>query len=270
MKKWFALFLMVLIFSTSFAESDYERLQAEYAAAMGFSKENDSRPQLHVYLHNYESWKMGATWQPTAFYLDVEMPIRLLGEKSMESIHAFENYDCADMGIWLKTEGKTYSLMRTAEGVRGVHFDDRIYEAGPDFDRLLQLAESKLGYRIGDMDFLGKKIVQAQSEWLAGESPREDETYTYGGGRVVITDEKRLTQLAKRLEEANYLLGSVNCPSDAFMILEFEDGSRSEIAVAINSFSTFFYRGICFDFRNGDIIDIFNLDKTVFCKAYWG
>ena len=85
-----------------------------------------------------------------------------------------------------------------------------------------------------------------------------------------MTDEKKLQTLAERLAGGNYMLGSVNCPSNAFMVLEFEDGSTSAIAVAINAFSVFFYRGLCFEFKEGDIIDLFNLKNTVFYKALTG
>jgi len=273
MKRWMCLMLVILLFSCGRAETMWERAQEYrpiYALEQGFDEEDASRPQLIVYKHDYDSWKAGATIEPVPFYINVEAPIRLLGEKSMDLYEASMKYDRTDVGLWLKMDSETYGLVYSRDGVKGVEYSGRLYEAGPDFERMLDIAQEKLGYRPGDMDFLGKKIVQAKFEWQAGDSPREGENYKYGGGHVVITDEKRLARLEEMLAGANYMLGSVNCPSHAFMVLEFEDGSSSAIAVAINSFATFFYRGMCFDFKDGDIIDIFNLDETVFYKAIMG
>ena len=273
MKKWICLLLAVMLFPRGYAEDSRAQMQEMkqiYAAEQGFDEEDASRPQLVVHLHNYDSWKAGATWEPTSFYLDVEMPIRILGEKSISLLEASEKYRRTDVGVWLRMDGETYGLVFSEDGVKGVEYGDRLYAAGPDFDRMLDIAKEALGYRPGDVDFIGKKIVRAQFEWLAGESAVEDEIYRYGGGHVVITDEKRLGRLEKMLAGADYMLGSVNCPSNAFMVLEFEDGTSAAMAVAVNAFSVFFYRGICFGFEEGDIIDIFNLKDNVFYKAITG
>ena len=271
MRKWICVLALVLLFSAAQGESMWERqYRPVYALEQGFDAEDASRPQLIVYKHDYDSWKAGATNEPVPFYIDVDMPIRILGEQSMERIRAFANRRATDVGLWLKIGGEDYSLLYSEDGVRGVGYGDRVYEAGPDFEHMLDIAQEKLGYRPVDMDFVGKKIVRAKFEWLAGDSAMEGEIYRYGGGHVVITDEKRLEKLQTRLKEADYMLGSVTCPSHSFMILEFEDGTSSAIAVAVNSFSTFFYHGMCFGFEDGDIIDIFNLDETVFYKAIMG
>lgn len=273
MKKWICILLAVLIFSCACAEDSLvqmQQMQKIYAAEHGFDEEDAGRPQLVIHLHNYDSWKAGATWQPTSFYLDVEMPIRILGEKSMDLYEASMKYDRTDVGVWLKMDGETYGLVFSEDGVKGVETYDRLYAAGEDFDRLLDMAEEALGYRPGDMDFAGKKIVSAKFEWLAGESTVEGENYKYGAGSVEVTDAKKLENLQKQLQNADYMLGSVNCPSNAFMVLEMEDGSTAGIAVAVNSFATFFYHGLCFGFEEGDIIDLFNLKETVFYKAIIG
>lgn len=264
MKKWILMLVLLLVLSAARAEKGI------YAAEHGFDVEDKSRPQLAIHLHNYDSWKAGVTREPTTFYLNVEMPIHILGEKSMTLLEASEKYDRTDVGVWLNMDGEHYGLVYSAEGVKGVEYGDRLFEAGPDFDRLLDVAEEALGYRPGDMDFAGKSIVRAEFEWLAGESRVSGEIYSYGGGSVEITDEKKLAWLAQQLRDANYMLGSVNCPSNAFLTMEFDDGATASVAVAVNSFSTFFYRGLCFDFPQDDIIDLFNLRETVFYKAICG
>ena len=270
MKKWICLILALMLFSCACAEDSWAQMQKIYADEHGFDQENTGRPQLVVHLHSYDSWKAGATWQPTSFYLDVEMPVRILGEKSMSLMEASRKYRRTDVGLWLKMDGKTYGLVYSEDGVKGVEAYDRLYEAGEDFDRLLNMVEEALGYRPGDMDFAGKRIVKAKFEWLAGESAVKGEIYRYGAGSVEVTDAKKLEALQKQLQNADYMLGSVNCPSNAFMVLELEDGTSCAIAVAVNSFSTFFYQGLCFGFEEGDIIDTFNLKETVFYKAIMG
>lgn len=273
MKKWICILLAAMLFSSAHGDSLWERAREYrpvYALEQGFDEENAGRPQLIVSIHNYDSWKAGATIEPVSFFIDVEAPIRLLGEKSMDLYEASLKYDRTDVGLWLKMDGETYGLVYSQDGVKGVEYGGRLYEAGPDFDRMLDIAEEKLGYRPGDMDFAGKKIVRAKFEWLAGESAAKGEIYKYGAGSIEVTNAKKLEGLQQQLKNADYMLGSVNCPSNAFMVLEFEGGSSSAIAVAINSFSTFFYRGLCFGFKEGDIIDIFNLDGTVFYKAIIG
>lgn len=252
-----------------FQAASKQRAQIMYANEHSFDFMDDNHAQLAFQIHSYESWKAGATKEPTGFYLNIDEKLDLLGEKSM-SLEQAAKYKRADIGLALHIEYDSYNPVISENGMKGVVYGDRLYEAGPDFERLMDIAEEALGYRPGDMDFTGKKIVSAKFEWLAGESMYKGEKYNYGAGSVEVSDKKKLEKLEKMLKKANYMLGGVNCPSSAFMVLELEDGSRSEIAVAVNSFSTFFYHGMCFEFKEGDIIDLFNLKETVFYKAIIG
>ena len=229
----------------------------DYARQKGYSMEDEGRVQLCIAVHNIESWRMGATKEPTYFYLDVEMPADLTGEKYLEE-DALIRHTRIPVGLQLCDGDDEWELVLSEEGVKGVEIYEPhlLYEAGAAWDALMDMAEKVLGYRPGDMDFMGRKIVRAALEWQ--------------DGCVGIDDEAKLRRLDAMFQNADFSVGSVNCPSPCFLTMEFEDGTSASIAVAINSYELFFYRGMHFTAGDGELIELFDLKNTQLYRDMFG
>lgn len=223
-------------------------VRAESVLENGFSAEDKNHPQLCIELHNIDSWRAGVTNQPKAFYLDIEESEALLGEKFLEEVELI-SYTRIPIGLYLK-KGKSYhALVISEDGIKAVETNDphRLYEAGPGYDTLVNLATEVLGYRPGEADFLGKDSVRATLEWQDGS--------------VCIEDPGKLDKLDAMFSRADFTVGSVNCPSPCFLTMEYADGSSASIAVAINSFDLFFYNGLYFTAGDGELLELFNLEE---------
>ena len=247
-----------------------------YRAQMGFVEYDESKTQLGMFIHNIDSWRAGVTWEPVTFYMDVEAPKQLLGERSMPSADAFKKYAVTDLGLFVMQDGDFYDLLVSGDGAKGVFHDRMIYEAGSDYDILMERAEQILGYRPGDMDFLGKTSVRATIEWLPGSHPLYDdrgwsaEHRNWKGGSITIEGEA-LQALDAALNGADFSVGNVNCPSDLFLTVEYSDGSSASMAVAMNSFDLLFYRGVCFSLeQDGFLLDFFDFQNSEYYKARIG
>ena len=252
------------------AASPEGRARMAYRRDHGFVEEDKSRPQLALMVHDVESWRAGATDQPTTFYLDVDVPQDLTRSRTLTGAEA-ERYGRVPIGAYLCEGESRRELAVSGAGVKGViQYDPlRIAEAGPGYDALLNRAEAALGYRPGEMDFLGKRSVRATFEWQAGSARTEDGIAHWAAGSKALEDAEGLRRLDALLNGADFTLGSVNCPSPAFLTLEYDDGSEASLAVAINSFSLFFYRGVCFE-TEADIIDLMQLRDTDFFRGCYG
>lgn len=220
--------------------------QLTYAAENGFSPERSDQTQLSIALHSRETWQMGATREPHCFYLDAALPQDLLGERFLEEDELIA-FTRIPIGLQFRDGENHYELVVSQTGVKGIETSDphRLYEAGPGFDALVNQAEKALGYRPGNVDFLGKEIRSATLEWE--------------GGQVGVALKAPLRRLEEMLAHADFSVGSVNCPSPCFLTLEFGDGSSAALAVAINSFDLFFYNGMYFTAGDGELLEIFNL-----------
>lgn len=251
------------------------RAQLAWQGERGFDAEDRSRPQLVVEVHNLESWTAGATDQPTGFCLNVDEPDDLLGEESLPRAEAAEKFAVAPIGVYLRRpDGDTWELVLSTDGQKGVLTEDRLYLAGPGFDRLLDRAEEALGYRPGDMDFTEKQSVRAVCRWQAGsmrvDDGGEERQQAWDAGELVLTDAEKLRALDAMLTDADFTVGSVNCPSPFFLTLEYADGSSASLAVAVNSFDLFFYRGECFEIADAEaFMGLFDLKNSEFYRANW-
>lgn len=87
-------------------------------------------------------------------------------------------------------------------------------------------------------------------------------------GRVEIADAASLRRLDAMLNDADFSIGSVNCPSDLFLVVDYSDGSSADFAVAVNSFDLFFRNGMYFTAGSGELIDLFDLKNTSFWKGF--
>ena len=253
MKKLLTIALaLVLACGAAFADA-----RLDYARQKGYSMEDEGRVQLCIAVHNIESWRMGATKEPTYFYLDVEMPADLTGEKYLEE-DAMIGYTRIPLGMYLRDGEDIREPVLSEDGVKGVEIYEphRLYEAGTAWDALMDTAEKALGYRPGDMDFMGKRSLRAALEWQ--------------DGCVEIDDEAKLRRLDAMFQNADFSVGSVNCPSPCFLTLEFEDGTSASIAVAINSFDLFFYNGVHFTAGDGELIELFDLKNTQLYRDMFG
>lgn len=227
------------------------RAQMVYAQEHGFSAEDKSRPQLCMYVHNIDTWRAGATDQPNCFYLDLDVPEDLTGEKFLEEDELIQ-FTRIPIGLYVK-EDEDYrnnlELVVSPSGMKAVETNDphRLYEAGPGYDTLVNLATEVLGYRPGEADFLGKDSVRATLEWQDGS--------------VCIEDPGKLDKLDAMFSRADFTVGSVNCPSPCFLTMEYADGSSASMAVAINSFDLFFYNGLYFTAGDGELLELFNLEE---------
>lgn len=227
------------------------RAQMVYAREHGFDAEDKSRPQLCMYVHNIDTWRAGATDQPYCFYLDLDVPEDLTGEKFLEEDELIQ-FTRIPIGLYVK-EDEDYrnnlELVISESGVKAVETDNphRLYEAGPGYDALVNLAAEVLGYRPGEADFLGKDSVRATLEWQDGS--------------VCIEDPGKLDKLDAMFSKADFTVGSVNCPSPCFLTVEYTDGSSASMAVAINSFDLFFYNGLYFTAGDGELLELFNLEE---------
>ena len=246
------------------------RARMAYQRERGFADRDESRPQLALWVHDIDTWRAGATDQPSEFYLDVDLPADLAGARSVEGEKA-RNAACVDIGARLLANGEDWTLVASTSGVRALrrYGPLRIVEAGPGYDALLDRAEAALGYRPGDMDFLGKESVRATFEWNAGSLQSEDGLQRWAAGSRAVEDAGSLRKLDALFNGADFTVGGVNCPSPAFLTMEYADGSAASFAVAINSFDLFFYRGVCFT-TGADVIDLFQLRETDFFQAYYG
>ena len=234
-----------IIFSAADAKL---RAQMIYAREKGFDAEDKNRPQLCMYVHNIDSWRAGATDQPACFYLDIDMPEGLTGDQFMEENQLIQ-FTRIPIGLCVSENENDCELVVSQSGVKAVETGEphRLYAAGPGYDTLLEIAEAVLGYRPGEADFLSKDSVRATLEWQDGS--------------VSIEDSEALDRLDAMLREADFSVGSVNCPSPCFLTLEYADGSSASMAVAVNSFDLFFYNGLYFTAGGGKLIDLFNLKE---------
>ena len=227
------------------AAEPMRRSQLFYGAARGLSAiSSDIRSQLVFPVHSMESWQAGATDQPTSFFLDITPPQGILGERYLEEEDLIR-YTRIPLGIQLRDDGKHYELVMHESGALGVETDEphRLYEAGPGCAALLDLAQEALGYRPGEVDFIGKVSRRAALQWK--------------GGYRDIAKEENLRRLDKLLSSADFSVGSVNCPSPCFLTVDYTDGSSACFAVAVNSFDLFFRNGMYFTAGNGELLDIF-------------
>lgn len=226
------------------------RAQMVYAREHGFDAEDRSRPQLCMYLHNIDTWRAGATDQPAMFYLNVDVPEDLISESFLEEDELIQ-FTRIPIGLYVREDGdylNDRNLVISESGIKAVETNDphRLYEAGPGYDALVDRAAEVLGYRPGNMDFLGEDSIRATLEWKDNS--------------VSIQDAEALDQLDAMLRKADFTVGSVNCPSPCFLTVEYADGSSISMAVAINSFDLFFYNGMYFTAGDGELLELFNLD----------
>lgn len=272
MKKICLLLCVIFLLGTAGAKTLQEALQEQ----MGFVEYDESETQLGMFIHNIDSWRAGETWEPVVRYVNIDVPKQLLGERSMDSADAFKKYAVTDLGLFVMQDGDFYDLLVSGDDVKGVFHDRMIYEAGPDYDILMERAEQILGYRPGDMDFLGKTSVRATIEWLPGSHPLYDdrgwsaEHRSWKGGSIAVEGEA-LRKLDAALNGADFGVGSVNCPSDIFLTVEYSDGSSASMAVAMNSFDLLFYRGVCFSLEeDGFLLDFFDFTNSEYYKERIG
>ena len=251
------------------------RAQLIYGKEKGFSCEDESRAQLCFPVHNLESWGRNATDQPHSFYMDVEVPGEVAGPRWLEQEDLIQ-FTRIPIGLYLK-DGKTRCRLVISEsGVKGVVTDDplRLYEAGPGYDILVEMAGKALGYRPGQVDFPGKKSVRAEMKWHAGEmyfEGGEGPVRTrWNAGRVELSDPKSLARLDALMNTADFSVGSVNCPSDLFLVIDYDDGSSADFAVATNSYELFFHNGMYFTVEDDSLLDIFSFRETEFYRESMG
>ena len=236
------------------------RAQMVYAREHGFNAEDKSRTQLCLSMHTIDTWRAGATDQPCSFYLNVDVPEDLTGDKFLERDTLIQ-FTRIPIGMYIKEDEDCRNdreLVISKTGVKGVETDDpkRLYEAGPGYDALVDHAAEVLGYRPGDMDFLDKDSIRATLEWKDGS--------------ICIEDAETLDKLDAMFSKADFSVGSVNCPSPCFLTMEYADGNSISIAVAINSFDLFFYNGMYFTAGNGELIDLLDLKETTLYKDIYG
>ena len=140
-------------------------------------------------------------------------------------------------------------------------------------EAILDEIEVKIGYHPADFGYIGKTPVRASFEWQAGEMSVESgsgkKTTVWNAGAVSIDDAAKLEKLSALIKSADFTIGSVNCPSPAFMTVEYADGSSASFAVAVNSFNLFFRNGVMFTTQE-DIIDIFGIRETEFYQGFFG
>lgn len=234
------------------------RAQMVYGREHGFSAEDKTHPQLCMYVHNIDTWRTDATDQPYAFYLDVDVPQDLTGNQFLEEDELIQ-FTRIPIGLYVKEDENGHELVVSQSGLKAVETDNphRLYEAGPGYDALVDQAAKVLGYRPGDVDFLGKDSVRATLEWKDNS--------------VCIEDAETLDKLDAMFSKADFSVGSVNCPSPCFLTLEYEDGSSISIAVAINSFDLFFCNGMYFTAGDGELLKLFNLkEENLNIKLFGG
>jgi len=253
------------------AADPMRRSRLAYAAKKGFSMEGGN---IVVSIHNKESWHAGATKEPASFYMNVESPQAIFGDRYLEN-EMLEGCKRIPLGIYLQHEGEYYEFVISVGGVYGLEGGEprRLYCAGQGYEAVLDEIEEKLGYRPGDMAFAAKTPVRATFEWRAGESTIENdggyEIRRWNAGAVSVEEKSKLKTLAKMIETADFTIGSVNCPSPAFMTLEYADGSCASFAVAVNSFNLFFRNGVMFT-TDEAIIDLFGIRETEFYQGFFG
>ena len=250
------------------AADSQRRAQMANQAEMGFTLRDESRPQLAIEVHDISTWRAGTTDQPTAFYLNADDLPALTGERWIPE-EDYANLVRIPLGVYLLRDGESASLVISDSGIRGVEVNDRLYEAGPGFDAALELAEQALGYRPGDLDFPGKTAVRATLEWQDGEIAFDGHTEVWQSGSVSEGDEATLRRIDALLNGADFSIGSVNCPSDCFLTVEYGDGTSCSLAVATNSFDTLFYRGVCFSVDEM-LTNLFPMRDTDFYRANFG
>lgn len=224
------------------------RAQIIYAREHGFSAGDKTRPQLCMYIHSIDTWRAGATDQPCAFYLDADIPEDLTGEKFLEKDELIE-FTRIPIGLYVQEGENSCELVISENGVKAVETGDphRLYEAGPGYDALVDRAAEVLGYRPGDMLFPGGDSIRATLEWQDGSA--------------CIEDAEKLERLDEMFRNADFTVGSVNCPSPCFLTIEYADGSSASMAVAINSFDLFFCNGLYFTAGDGELPELFNLKE---------
>lgn len=199
--------ILALLMLLSAALADGAVPTDTFAALPGFVQQDPGRVQLCVYVHNPETWRAGATIEPEPFFLNVDEPAGLLGDASMDRQDAVQKYNVISLGLHLYRPDADaaghWDLVASPKGTKGVFIEDALVEAGPGFDVLMDRAEEALGYRPGDMDFLGKKSVRATLEWTNNARS--------------TADPETLRRLDGILNGADFTIGSVNCPSPAFL-----------------------------------------------------
>lgn len=261
-----------LIFEAADAQG---RAQLQYAAKKGFSAKNDRRSQLCFTIHNLETWRAGATDQPSSFYLDMTPPENLFGESYLDE-EALSRFTRIPIGLYIFDGETVCEMVFSEDGVAGIETSEphRLYAAGSGYDSVLNLAEKLLGYRPGTIDFLGKTSVHAHLEWQESRWTQYDEisgqaiSMGWPAGSVDLADDQHLRRLDAMLNDADFSIGSVNCPSDLFLVVDYSDGSSADFAVAMNSFDLFFRNGMYFTAGSGELVDLFDLKNTSFWKGF--
>jgi len=253
------------------AADPMRRSRLAFAEKKGFSMEGGN---VSVYIHSRESWQAGATKEPTSFYLNTASPENLFGERYLER-EVYQSYDRIPIGVYYHNGDTFYEFVVSEGGVYGLEGGEprRLYSAGPGYQAILDEIEAKLGYHPADFGYIGKTPVRASFEWQAGEMSVESSSgkkiTEWDAGVVSIDDAAKLEKLSALIKSADFTIGSVNCPSPAFMTVEYADGSNVSFAVAVNSFNLFFRNGVMFTTQE-DIIDLFGIRETEFYKGFFG
>jgi len=233
------------------------RARLAFRNGNGFVARDPEKAQIGVMVHSGDSWRSGATNEPIMFYIDAPSGLQLIGDESVPRAEAFQKWDVIPLGVYVYEGEECYELVVSPDGKTGVLDSENLCSAGSDYARVLDLAELALGYRPGEMDFIGKDVTRA--------------AFTWEGGETVVTDADALAAIRDVLQDADCTVGSVKCPSPAFLVLEFADGTKAELAVAINSFDLFFYRGVCFKAGEGEkFLELFGVKDTEFYRERFG
>lgn len=250
--KRLAALILILIFVPvcSLAEESASALDL-YRAQKGFSARNDGTTQMGLLVHDIDSWRAGATDRPTEFYMNIAPQNQLSGDMHCDIIEAVKRWNILSIGLTVYAQGDSRQLVVSDRGVKGVRSFDLLRSAGPDYDALLDQAAGVLGYRLGDVNFLGKQSVRAVLEWQ--------------GDSIVIVDPATLAQLDALLNGATPATSAIDGPYNAFLTLQYADGDSASIALATGGAGAGFYRGVYF--RYGDqsqLLGLFGLTSEAF------
>lgn len=251
MRKLFALVLVLLFLPCcTLAEETASALDG-YRTQRGFTAYNAGTTQLGLLVHDIDSWRAGATDRPTEFYLNISPQNQLTGDMHLDIIEAVKRWNILSIGLTVHAQGDSRQLVVSDRGVKGVRSFGLLRSAGPDYDALLNQAAQVLGYRPGDMNFLGKQSVRAVLEWQ--------------GDSIVVTAPETLAQLDALIGGATPAAGRVDGSFNAFLTVQYLDGDSASIALSTGGAGTCFYRGVYF--RCGDqsqLLRLFGLTPDAF------